>query len=226
MTHCRETVRAGAVLVQTGWGNPAFLRFVHFWLAYAGSTGQETGFTRKSGATAGCVMLGLLISEFVNMVETRHGVPVADAILFGTDVPVSHDVDLLDHYPCAPLQVLVEALARRVGESPHAVLHALAGRVVSRIRLANPEVFARHADLFGQITASGEDVVLRAYEVEESDAEEIELLLGERTAAERLVRGLQGDLARYLHGPFTQRAQRRQATPGRHNASRARAIFR
>jgi hypothetical protein len=158
-------------------------------------------------------MLGLLISEFVNMVEARHGAPVADAILFGTDVPASHDADLLDHYPSAPLQVLIEALARRVGESPHAVLQALAGRVVSRIRMANPEVFARHADLFGQIAASGEDVALRAYEVEESDAEEIELLLGERTAAERLVRGLLGDLARYPHGPFAARARRSRTAP-------------
>ncbi|MEY2872870.1 MAG: hypothetical protein RLZZ373_241 [Pseudomonadota bacterium] len=144
-------------------------------------------------------MLGLLVSEFANMVEAHYGAPMADAILFGTEVPFGHDDDLLDFYPAAQLQVLFDVLARRVGQSPHGLLQVLAGRVISRIRLVNPEVFARHADLFGQI-ASGEDVVLRSYEIDESDADEIELLVGERAAAECLVQGLLSDLARYERG--------------------------
>ncbi|MEX8494925.1 hypothetical protein [Sphaerotilus sp.] len=139
----------------------------------------------------------MLVSEFVNMVEARHGVPAAEAILFGTDVPSGNDDDLLDTYPTVQLQVLFEALSRRVGETPHALLQGLASRVVGRIRLVNPDVFARHADLFGQIAVDGEDVVLRSYEIDESEVEEIELLLGERQQAQRLVRGLLDDLARY-----------------------------
>lgn len=175
--------------------------------------GLKTGFTRRPEVNAGCAMLGLLLSEFVNMVEARHGAPMADAILFGTDVPVGLDADRLDHYPAAALQVLIDALAHRVGQSPHALLQALAGRVVSRIRLVNPDVFARHADLFGQITASGEDVVLHTYDIDASDAEEIALLFGARADADRLVQGLLSDLARYAPEPLPARPHRSRAAP-------------
>lgn len=158
---------------------------------------RDDPLSRYCLVNVGCVMLGLLVSEFVNMVEARFGAPVADAILFGMDVPAGHDDELLDTYPAAQLQVLFDALSRRVGETPHALLQQLASRLVGHIRIANPDVFARHADLFGQITADGDDVVLRSYEIDESEAEEIELLLGERQQAERLVRGLLDDLARY-----------------------------
>jgi hypothetical protein len=162
-------------------------------------------------------MLGLLVSEFVNMVEARHGAPMADAILFGTELPCVLDDDLLAHYPSVQLRVLIDVLARRVGQSPHALLQTLAGRVISRIRLANPEVFARHADLFGQIAASSDDAVLRSYDTDESDAEEIELLVGERVAAESLVHGLLADLVRYERGaaPTRQRRTRAGAAPMR-----------
>lgn len=156
-------------------------------------------------------MLGLLVSEFVNMVEAHHGAQMADAILFGTDLPTTGDEDLLDCYPVVQLQVLFDVLARRVGQSPHALLTVLAGCVISRIRLVNPEVFARHADLFGQIAASGEDVVLRSYEIDEADAEEMELLLGDRAAAENLVQGLLSDLARYERGSTAVRLRRSRA---------------
>jgi hypothetical protein len=142
-------------------------------------------------------MLGLLVAEFVNMVEARFGAPVAEAILFGTDVPSGHDGDRLDAYPAVQLQALCEALSRRVGQTPHALLQSLASRVVGRIRLVHPDVFSRHADLFGQIAVRGDDVVLNSYEIDESEAEEIEALLGERAQAEQLVRGLLDDLAHY-----------------------------
>jgi len=162
-------------------------------------------------------MLGLLVAEFVNMVEARFGAPVAEAILFGTDVPSGHDDDVLDTYPAVQLQVLCEALSRRVGETPHALLQRLASRTIGRIRLVHPEVFARHADLFGQIAVSGDDVVLSAYEIDASDVEEIECLLGERPQAEQLVRGLLDDLARY---------ERRRVPPRLHPAAAALAHVR
>lgn len=173
---------------------------------------RDDPLSRYCLVNVGCVMLGLLVTEFVNMVEARFGAPVADAILFGTDVPSGHDDDLLDTYPAAQLQVLCDALSRRVGETPHALLQGLASRIVGRIRLVHPDVFSRHADLFGQIAASGDDVVLSAYEIDESETEEIELLLGERQQAERLVRGLLGDLARY---------ERRRVPTRRHPAAAA-----
>ena len=145
-------------------------------------------------------MLGLMVSEFVNMVEAHHGAPVADAILFGTDLPSVSDEEQLDRYPAVQLQVLVDVLARRVGQSPYSLLQRLASRVIGRVRLANPEVFARHADLFGLIAAGTDDVVLRSYDIDEAEQEEIELLFGERAAAECLVHGLLADLSRYGRG--------------------------
>jgi hypothetical protein len=220
---CRERVRVSVALAKINAGSLAFLRFVHFRRTYADSLAWMWGFTRKATVQrdAGCVMLGLLVSEFVNMVEMRFGTAVADAVLFGTDVPDDHDHDGLDHYPAAQLRVLCESLSRRVGQAPHRLLQTLAGRVVWRIRLVHPDLFARHADLFGQIAVSGEDVVLCAYEIDESETEEIELLFGERAAAQILVSGLLSDLARYD----------RMAVPARRHRTRAsltpvRAIFR
>ena len=152
-------------------------------------------------------MLGLLVSEFVDMVEARFGAPMAEAILFGTDVPSHQHEDRLDLYPAAQLEVLFDVLARRVGRPPRELMQTLAGRVISRIRLVNPDVFARHADLFGQISAS-EDVLLRSYDVADVEAEEIELLFGERSAAECLVQGLLSDLARYERGSTSTRLHR------------------
>lgn len=156
-------------------------------------------------------MLGLLVSEFVDMVEARYGAPMAEALLFGTDVPTHHDEDRLDPYPAPQLEVLFDVLARRVGRPPRELMQMLASRVISRIRLVNPEVFARHADLFGQISAS-EDVQLRSYEIDEAEVEEIELLFGERLAAECLVRGLLSDLARYERGSTSARLHRARVT--------------
>ena len=153
-------------------------------------------------------MLGLLVSEFVNMVEAHHGAQVADAILFGTELPSFGDEDRLDRYPVAQLQVLFDVLSLRVGQSPHSLLQRLAGRVIARIRLVNPEVFARHADLFGQIAAGRQDVVLRSYDIDEADVEEIELLFAERAAAECLVHGLLADLTRYGRGSLASRSHR------------------
>ncbi|WP_310462671.1 hypothetical protein [Sphaerotilus sp.] len=149
----------------------------------------------------------MLVSEFVNMVEARYGAPMAEAILFGTNVPDSHDEERLDLYPAPQLEVLFDVLSRRVGLPPCELLQSLAGRVISRIRLVNPDVFARHADLFGQIAAS-EDVLLDSYEIDEADVEEIELLVGERAAADCLVQGLLSDLARYERRSPTARLHR------------------
>lgn len=155
-------------------------------------------------------MLGLLVGEFVNMVEARFGEAVAEAVLFGTEMPDDLAATQPDRYPAAQMQVLIDTLARRVDQAPHGLMQALAGRVVRRIRLVNPDVFARHADLFGQIAASDEDVVLGAYEVDECDVQEVELLLGERAAAQALVTGLLADLARCGRGSRAGRVHRAQ----------------
>lgn len=165
-------------------------------------------------------MLGLLVSEFVNMVEARHGALMADALLFGTEVPQGYDEERLGHYPAPQLQVLIDSLSRRVGQSPCELMQLLASRVISRIRLVNPEVFARHADLFGQI-ATSEDVVLQSYEIDEVDVKEIDLLFGERAAADCLVRGLQSDLVRHRRVPIAARLYRAQAV-----LTRARQLMR
>jgi hypothetical protein len=149
-------------------------------------------------------MLGLLVSEFVNMVEARFGAPVADAILFGTDVTVDDVGITLGEYPSSHLDVLFEALSRRTGLSPHELLSGYAAGLMRRIRVANPDVFSRHADLFIRIDTR-HDAPMRTFDIDERDAEEIEALLGARVDAQRLVAGLEADLDRYERGRAARR---------------------
>ena len=57
--------------------------------------------------------------------------------------------------------------------------------------------------------------MLQSYEIDELEVEEIELLLGERAAADCLVRGLQSDLARYGSTPVASRLHRASAALAR-----------
>ena len=134
-------------------------------------------------------MLGLLVSELVGMVEARHGAVMADVLMFATDVPARDPVQPLDGYPAEQLEVLIDALALRTGESPR--------ELVRRIQHVHPTLYQRHADLLEPLLLPAQDLPLpSARPVNDLARREIEILFGDRCEVQRLVDGLQQDIAR------------------------------
>lgn len=105
-------------------------------------------------------MLGLLVSELVGMVEARHGAVMADVLMFATDVPARDPVQPLDGYPAEQLEVLIDALALRTGESPRELVRVFASRLVRRIQHVHPTLYQRHADLLEPLLLPAQDLPL------------------------------------------------------------------
>lgn len=141
-------------------------------------------------------MLGLLVSELVRMVETRHGISMADALMFGTDVPARRGDAVLDGYPQEQIEVLIDSLALRTGESPRQLMRDFAARLMERIRHVHPGVYDRHADLFEPLAGRGEAAAALPVAVGDFARREMEILFGDRQEAQRLVEGLRHDIAR------------------------------
>ena len=142
-------------------------------------------------------MLGLLVSELVGMVEARHGAVMADVLMFATDVPARDPVQPLDGYPAEQLEVLIDALALRTGESPRELVRVFASRLVRRIQHVHPTLYQRHADLLEPLLLPAQDLPLpSARPVNDLARREIEILFGDRCEEQRLVDGLQQDIAR------------------------------
>ncbi|KDB51341.1 hypothetical protein X805_30620 [Sphaerotilus natans subsp. natans DSM 6575] len=143
-------------------------------------------------------MLGLLVSELVGMVEARHGAVMADVLMFATDVPARDPVQPLDGYPAEQLEVLIDALARRTGEAPRPLVRSFASRLVRRIQHVHPTIYERHSDLLEPLLLPAEDLSLAPVRPASDLARrEIEILFGDRREVQRLVDGLQQDIARY-----------------------------
>lgn len=142
-------------------------------------------------------MLGLLVSELIGMVEARHGAVMADVLMFATEVPARDPVQPLDGYPAEQLEVLIDALALRTGESPRELVRVFASRLVRRIQHVQPTIYQRHADLLEPLLLPAQDLPLPpARPVSDLARREIEILFGDRSEVQRLVDGLQQDIAR------------------------------
>lgn len=131
-------------------------------------------------------MLGLLVSELVGMVEARHGAVMADVLMFATDVPARDPVQPLDGYPAEQLEVLIDALALRTGESPRELVRVFASRLVRRIQHVHPTLYQRHADLLEPLLLPAQDLPLpSARPVNDLARREIEILFGDRCEVQR-----------------------------------------
>lgn len=138
-------------------------------------------------------MLGLIVSEFVQMVEVHHGARVAEAVLFESDTPML-PVDA-DAYPRGALTVLVRMLAARTGVAPAEIMRRYRAGLLARIRMVHPDLHARHADLFARLDRGGDDVRLADFEADAGERDELDQILGSRERVAELVAGLEVEAA-------------------------------
>jgi hypothetical protein len=98
-------------------------------------------------------MLGMVFTEFLEMVEDRFSPEMVDAIL--DDVPTAHGgaYTAVGYYPHQEVVALVLALSRRSGVPVETLLHAFGKHLFGRLAAGHPQMFARHGDLFDLLEA-------------------------------------------------------------------------
>lgn len=128
-------------------------------------------------------MLGLLLHEFTDMVESRFGGLDIDALFFDGETAAHEGQGHggLDEpgEPAAAIDILIDTLASRTGASAQYCRQALSERVVRHIRQTDPIVFDRHADLFRQMDPKAE-LLAPAREADALDVQEVRLLFDQR----------------------------------------------
>ncbi len=93
-------------------------------------------------------MLGMVFTEFLDMVEARFSPDVADAIILEADPPHGGAYTAVGHYPHEEMVALVVALSRSTATPVPALLTAFGSHLMGRFRALYPPMFAAHADLF------------------------------------------------------------------------------
>jgi hypothetical protein len=92
-------------------------------------------------------MKGIVFAEFLEMVESQHGLEMVDAIIDDARPPSGGAYAATGTYDHRELVSLVDALGRRTGAEPREVLIGFGRHLMPRFRTAFPSFF-EHAGLF------------------------------------------------------------------------------
>ncbi len=98
-------------------------------------------------------MLGLVFTEFIEMVEGRFSPELADAILEDVGAPHGGAYTAVGNYPHQEMLALVAALSRRTGEPEPALVQALGRHLMQHFRRAHADLLVRHGSLFDLVAA-------------------------------------------------------------------------
>ena len=89
-------------------------------------------------------MLGLVFTEFVEMVEATHSHAVADAVLEAAGLPHGGAYTAVGYYPPEEFNRLLAALSRHTGEPPDHLAQTFGRHLASRFAQLHPGHFAPH----------------------------------------------------------------------------------
>ncbi len=98
-------------------------------------------------------MLGMLFTEFVDLVEQRFGLEMLDRVI--EDAALGHEAayTAVGYYPFAELQKLLASLCKATGAEASVLLNAFGAHLFERLQHGHPQFFAEpHMDLFGLLT--------------------------------------------------------------------------
>lgn len=87
------------------------------------------------------LMKGIIFTEFIELVESKHGLQLADQIISATDLHSQGAYTAVGTYDHRELVQLVEELSRRVELSPAAVLKEFGKHLFTRFRELYPHFF-------------------------------------------------------------------------------------
>ena len=94
-------------------------------------------------------MLGMVFTEFVDLIEQRFGIEVLDQVIQGANLGHEAAYTAVGYYPFAELQTLLASLCRQTGAAPDVLLRSFGRHLFERLREGHPQFFADPAlDLF------------------------------------------------------------------------------
>jgi Haem-NO-binding len=93
-------------------------------------------------------MLGLVFTEFIEMVESRFSPEVADAVLADAGLEHGGAYTAVGYYPTDELQRMVGSLSRRTGHPGDALVQAFGTHLAQRFSQAHSQYFTAHQHPF------------------------------------------------------------------------------
>lgn len=93
-------------------------------------------------------MLGMVFTEFVELVEERFSPEVADAVIQDVATPHGGAYTAVGYYPHEEMLAMVGALSKRTGVAAPDLVKAFGHHLLNRFTQGHGEMFARSSNLF------------------------------------------------------------------------------
>lgn len=93
-------------------------------------------------------MLGMVFTEFIEMVEDRFTAAVADAVIEGAKLPHGGAYTSVGYYPHEEMVALVVGLSERTGVAVPDLISVFGQHLLGRFSQSYPHMFAQKATLF------------------------------------------------------------------------------
>jgi hypothetical protein len=93
-------------------------------------------------------MLGMVFTEFIEMVESRFSPELADSVIAAAALPHGGAYTAVGYYPHAEMLALLAALSERSGIAVADLVCAFGEHLLGRFVAAYPQMFSARANLF------------------------------------------------------------------------------
>jgi hypothetical protein len=94
-------------------------------------------------------MLGMVFTEFVDLIEQRFGIEVLDEVIVRAELGHAAAYTAVGYYPFSELQKLLASLCRQTGVAADVLLRTFGRHLFERLRAGHPQFFAHERlDLF------------------------------------------------------------------------------
>ena len=159
-------------------------------------------------------MLGLVFTEFVELVEDKFSPAIADAVLDEVAAPHGGAYTAVGYYPHEEMVAMVGALSRQTGVPAPDLVRTFGGHLLHRFAAAHGDMFARHGKLFDFVASIHDEIhvevrklyaqaALPSFTVLSRDDRELRLLYQSPRAMEQLAQGLLEQAAVHYGEPCT-----------------------
>lgn len=146
-------------------------------------------------------MLGLVFTEFIELVEDKYSPEIADAVIDEVAAPHGGAYTAVGYYPHEEMVAMVGALARQTGVPAPDLVRSFGGHLLHRFAAAHGDMFARHGKLFDFVASIHDEIhvevrklydqaALPSFTVLSRDDRELRLLYQSPRAMEQLAQGL------------------------------------
>ncbi|MBC7728192.1 MAG: heme NO-binding domain-containing protein [Microbacteriaceae bacterium] len=146
-------------------------------------------------------MLGLVFTEFVELVEDKFSPEIADAVIDEVAAPHGGAYTAVGYYPHEEMMTMVGSLSRQTGVPAPDLVRTFGGHLLHRFAAAHGDMFARHGNLFDFVASIHDEIhvevrklydqaALPSFTVLSRDDRELRLLYQSPRAMEQLAQGL------------------------------------